>query len=69
VPIQSIKSEDTTIAGEIATKKHIVACGKTCAYQVVRFSRDEQYYELIFKGVGKPEKRIFDEIIDAIRFE
>lgn len=69
VPIQSVKSEDTTIAGEITTKKYLVACGKTCAYQVVRFSRNEQYYELIFKGAGKPEKRIFDEIIDAIRFE
>lgn len=69
ITIQAIKSEDMTIAGEIITKKDIITCGKQCAYQIVRFEKNRIFYEFIFTGAGKREKRIFDEIMDSIRFE
>ena len=69
ITVQSVKSEDMTIAGEIITKKDVISCGKQCAYQIVRFEKNGIFYEFIFAGAGKRERRIFDEMMDSIRFE
>ena len=67
--VQNFKTEDTYIAGEILTKKHTINCGKNCSYQLVRFPWSSVFYEFVFKGTGKAERRVFDDIIDRIRLE
>lgn len=54
--------------GEKPTKRYIITCGVDCYYQVVRFTSNNKYYELIAKGSDPNLLTKFQNILSSFSF-
>lgn len=67
VTIQSVEETPVTL-GDKQTKMYTISCGVDCYYHVVRFSSNNNNYELIAEGAGGGLLSRFQNILSSFTF-